>query len=58
MIHLCQAEIEMLVLASSVIRNPNYGKNVAHIIRGYMFQLIEEILNVRKQTAKANFFSS
>ncbi len=58
MIHICQAEIEMLVLASSVLRSPDYGKGVAHIIRGYMFQLIEEIQNARKKTAKANFFSS
>ncbi len=42
-VHLCQAEIEMIVLAASVIRNPYYGKRASQAVRGYMKQLIEEI---------------
>ncbi len=54
MIHLCQAEIEMIVLAVSVLNDPMAGMKLRlgrppfstkarHAIRGYMFQLIEEI---------------
>jgi hypothetical protein len=61
MIHLCQAEIEMLVLAASVLNDtiinrrvmlgrPPYSTKISHAIRCYMFQLIEEIKDVRRTT--------
>ena len=61
MIHLCQAEIEMLVLAINVLNDnmanrkllldrPPFSTKARHAIRGYMFQLIKEIKNVRWQT--------
>lgn len=62
MIHLCQAEIEMIVLAASVLNDtminrrvalgrPPYGIRVSHAIRGYMFQLIREIRNAKIATS-------
>lgn len=50
MIHICQAEIEMIALAASVIRNPFYSKTISHAIRCTMKQLIKEVINVRGQT--------